>query len=54
MARDVTASAPNMNQLAAAIADLMASQAAALRLRVDTLGNGARVVDAGINAAGGV
>ncbi len=42
-----------MNELAADIADGMVEHAALLRVRADTLGSGARVIDAGIAVAGG-
>ncbi|MEO7985523.1 MAG: methenyltetrahydromethanopterin cyclohydrolase [Gemmatimonadales bacterium] len=42
-----------MNELAVDIADSMEENADLLRVRVQTLGNGARVIDAGVEAAGG-
>jgi len=42
-----------MNARAAAIADRMAERADELRVAVQTLGNGARVIDAGVAAPGG-
>jgi methenyltetrahydromethanopterin cyclohydrolase len=43
-----------MNRRALAIADRMVDRAAELRVDVQALGGGARVVDAGVNAAGGL
>ncbi len=45
---------PNLNALAADIADGMEENAGALRVRVQRLGNGARVIDAGVETAGGL
>jgi methenyltetrahydromethanopterin cyclohydrolase len=45
---------PNLNALAAEIADGMEEQAAALRVRVHRLSSGARVIDAGIEVPGGL
>jgi methenyltetrahydromethanopterin cyclohydrolase len=45
---------PNLNGLAAEIADGMEENAGALRVRVHRLGNGARVIDAGIAVPGGL
>lgn len=45
---------PNLNALAAEIADGMEEHAALLRVRVSRLGNGARVIDAGIDVPGGL
>jgi methenyltetrahydromethanopterin cyclohydrolase len=42
-----------LNEQAAEIADSMAEHAATLRVRVLTLGGGARVIDAGVEAEGG-
>jgi methenyltetrahydromethanopterin cyclohydrolase len=42
-----------MNQRAAGLANAMVDQAALLRVRSHTLGNGARVIDAGVESAGG-
>ena len=42
-----------MNELAAEIADSMEEQAPLLRVESHTLGNGARVIDAGVNVPGG-
>ena len=42
-----------MNELAVDIADSMEENADILRVRAQTLGNGARVIDAGVDAAGG-
>ena len=42
-----------MNQRAAELADAMVEEAALLRVSVRTLGNGARVIDAGIETEGG-
>ena len=42
-----------MNEMAAEIADGMEEQASLLRVRSHTLGNGARVIDAGIDVPGG-
>lgn len=44
---------PNLNALAAGIADDLAGGAAAARVRVSTLESGARVIDAGVEADGG-
>lgn len=43
-----------LNRRAAALADAMAAEAEALRLRVSTLDNGARLIDCGIDAEGGL
>lgn len=43
-----------MNERAWSLADRCASQAAELRIAVSTLGSGARVLDAGVGAAGGL
>lgn len=43
-----------MNERAARIADAMAAEAPALRVRVRQLANGARVIDAGVEAPGGL
>jgi methenyltetrahydromethanopterin cyclohydrolase len=43
-----------MNERAWAIADDLASRAAELRVAVTSLGNGARVIDCGVNAPGGL
>lgn len=43
-----------MNQRAAELADVMVEEAALLRVRERTLGNGARIIDAGIEAEGGM
>lgn len=45
---------PNLNALAAEIADGMEQHASALRVRGQRLGNGARVIDAGVNVPGGL
>ena len=42
-----------MNARAAELADAMVEESALLRVRATTLGNGARVIDAGIEAEGG-
>jgi methenyltetrahydromethanopterin cyclohydrolase len=42
-----------MNQRAVELADAMVEESALLRVRVRTLGNGARVVDAGVETEGG-
>ena len=42
-----------MNRRATELADAMVEEAALLRVRASTLGNGARVIDAGIEAEGG-
>lgn len=49
-----TADLPSVNQLAAPLVEQLVSQAKALRLAVSQAGNGARIIDAGIEAAGGV
>ena len=46
--------APNLNALAAALADDMEAHATLLRVRVHRLANGARVIDAGIAVEGGL
>ena len=43
-----------MNERAAQIADAMTEDARALRVDVTTLDNGARVIDAGVSAPGGL
>jgi methenyltetrahydromethanopterin cyclohydrolase len=43
-----------LNERAWAIADDVARRAAELRVRVETLGSGARVIDAGVNVDGGL
>jgi methenyltetrahydromethanopterin cyclohydrolase len=45
---------PNLNAAAAEIADGMEEHAALLRVRVRRLGNGARIIDAGIETDGGL
>jgi len=45
---------PNLNALAAEIADSMEEHASALRVRGQRLANGARVIDAGVNVPGGL
>ncbi|HET7599375.1 MAG TPA: methenyltetrahydromethanopterin cyclohydrolase [Gemmatimonadales bacterium] len=45
---------PNMNALAAAIADGMVERAGLLRVRAQTLPGGARVIDAGVEVDGGL
>ncbi len=45
---------PNLNALAADIADGMEENAGVLRVRVQRLGNGARVIDAGVETPGGL
>jgi methenyltetrahydromethanopterin cyclohydrolase len=45
---------PNLNALAAEIADGMEENAGAFRVRVQHLGSGARVIDAGVEAPGGL
>lgn len=45
---------PSLNELAAAIADAMVADAATLRILASTLENGARVIDCGIEAPGGL
>jgi methenyltetrahydromethanopterin cyclohydrolase len=45
---------PNLNALAAEIADGMVENAGAFRVRVQHLGSGARVIDAGVEAPGGL
>ena len=45
---------PSLNALAADIADSMEEHAGALRVKVQRLGNGARVIDAGVDAPGGL
>jgi len=45
---------PNLNALAAEIADGMEEHASALRVRGQRLANGARVIDAGVNVPGGL
>jgi methenyltetrahydromethanopterin cyclohydrolase len=45
---------PNLNAAAAEIADGMEEHAGQLRVRARTLGNGARVIDAGIEVDGGL
>jgi methenyltetrahydromethanopterin cyclohydrolase len=52
MDQDVTP--PNLNALAAEIADGMEEHASALRVRGKSLANGARVIDAGVDVAGGL
>ena len=42
-----------MNERAAELADAMVEEAALLRVRSHTLANGARVIDAGVECAGG-
>ena len=42
-----------MNERARELADAMVEESAALRVRASTLGNGARVIDAGIETDGG-
>jgi methenyltetrahydromethanopterin cyclohydrolase len=48
------AAPPNLNALAAEIADGMEARAGQLRVSTCVLGNGARVIDAGIQADGGL
>jgi methenyltetrahydromethanopterin cyclohydrolase len=45
---------PNLNALAAEIADRMQARAGRLRVRVQVLANGARIIDAGIGSDGGL
>lgn len=45
---------PSLNALAAEIADGMEARAGQLRVRAYVLGNGARVIDAGVQAEGGL
>lgn len=45
---------PSLNALAADIADRMEEDAGALRVKVQRLGNGTRVIDAGVDAPGGL
>jgi methenyltetrahydromethanopterin cyclohydrolase len=52
-ATGAASSAPTLNDRAQAIADDMIARAAEFRVRAYTLANGARVIDAGIEARGG-
>jgi methenyltetrahydromethanopterin cyclohydrolase len=45
---------PTLNERAQRLADHVASQAAALRINVQTTGNGARIVDCGVHVPGGL
>jgi methenyltetrahydromethanopterin cyclohydrolase len=45
---------PSLNALAAEIADDMEARAGRLRVRAFVLGNGARIIDAGVESAGGL
>jgi methenyltetrahydromethanopterin cyclohydrolase len=54
MTTDVDATPLNLNLLASEIADAMADNAARLRARVHRLPGGARIIDAGIEADGGL
>ena len=46
--------ATTLNERAQRLADFMASMAAPMRIHVQTTGAGARVLDCGINAPGGI
>ena len=48
------ATTPTLNERTMRLADFMASTAAALRIEVQTTGNGGRVLDCGVKAAGGL
>jgi methenyltetrahydromethanopterin cyclohydrolase len=48
------ATVPTLNERAQRLADFMASMAAPMRIHVQTTGAGARVLDCGINAPGGI
>jgi methenyltetrahydromethanopterin cyclohydrolase len=45
---------PTLNERAQRLADHLAAQAAALRISVQTTGNGARILDCGVNVPGGL
>jgi len=45
---------PTLNERAQRLADHVASQAAALRISVQTMGNGTRILDCGVNVLGGL
>ncbi|HJX86216.1 MAG TPA: methenyltetrahydromethanopterin cyclohydrolase, partial [Gemmatimonadales bacterium] len=51
---DTVTTALGMNELASEIADRLAEQDERYRVRLTTLGSGARVIDAGVEAAGGL
>ena len=51
---DTVTTALGMNELASEIADRLAEQEERYRVRLTTLGSGARVIDAGVEAAGGL
>lgn len=50
----ISAALPSLNQLAAPLVERLISQADVLRLAVSRQANGTRIVDAGIEAAGGI
>ena len=51
---DTVTTALGMNELASEIADRLAEQDERYRVRLTTLGSGARVIDAGVEAPGGL
>ena len=51
---DTVTTALGMNELASEIADRLAEQEDRYRVRLTTLGSGARVIDAGVETAGGL
>jgi methenyltetrahydromethanopterin cyclohydrolase len=50
----IVALTPTLNERAQRLADHLAAQAAALRIGVQTTGNGARILDFGVNVPGGL